>query len=696
MISKYILGQGVAENDSEMLERAFYHSQDYTSLFNGRESALVIGRRGTGKSAIRSRLAKEWGKSRKVRISEISPSVSDMSGFRKSLKIFHERFNTVKAAASIAWKYAIIMESGQLLADDWKIKESFPLSDLSTACSQWRRMGDNIFQRIEKILGILISESDTADAALSSLPKKIEIGKLEKSLKEFLDQSEINLVFLIDQIDEGYEPDNLGIGIITGIVQGTIDLQHKLLKRFTAMTFVRDNIFRRIQELEQDFTRTIEGQDFRLRWNEDDLFNMIIRRIRVAFQLDEKSYSNEMAWNYCTDYKLHGREGFRHCLRLTLFRPRDLLVLLNKAFLESFKSNKNIAAQNSPHITLDNLATSAQDISEARLGDLHKEYQNIIPSLSAYTKCFHGSKSKLSFTDVNKLLSLIADNNPPQIQQDIEIYSTPNDVVKVLFGVGFLGINDEGSGHFEFCYDGKAALVLNPERKMFLVHPCYWIALGIVGDTLSEGDARRINDEIIGLTEGDWDARSAKIGALVSQYHKAEIDDDAFFDNWALESLRLTLSGHFRNFTLEDRQKSHGKGGVTAINTENSNLSKNLLTRFGCHRIFFMVANKDGLNADELWDFSRRLAEPFGNVGFILSRSTETTLKKGEDLELFREIHQRSGKVLIKLNPKFLIKILEKIRSPKESEFPNTYFSKLCDQYFDSYLFIPKVIKNKP
>src|SRR5438128_1018538 len=47
-----ILGEIVAEADSEMLQAAFYESRNYRELVHGTDFRFVVGRRGTGKSAL--------------------------------------------------------------------------------------------------------------------------------------------------------------------------------------------------------------------------------------------------------------------------------------------------------------------------------------------------------------------------------------------------------------------------------------------------------------------------------------------------------------------------------------------------------------------------------------------------------------------------------------------------------------------
>jgi len=51
-----LLGSTQAEADQEMLSQAFIETADYLSLLHTKDFSYVVGRRGTGKSAIYQRL----------------------------------------------------------------------------------------------------------------------------------------------------------------------------------------------------------------------------------------------------------------------------------------------------------------------------------------------------------------------------------------------------------------------------------------------------------------------------------------------------------------------------------------------------------------------------------------------------------------------------------------------------------------
>ena len=60
------LGEQTAENDKNLLISSFIETPEYRSLLESRDSTVVVGRRGTGKSAMYLKLAEVWGGAKKV------------------------------------------------------------------------------------------------------------------------------------------------------------------------------------------------------------------------------------------------------------------------------------------------------------------------------------------------------------------------------------------------------------------------------------------------------------------------------------------------------------------------------------------------------------------------------------------------------------------------------------------------------
>jgi len=82
-----VLGDIRAESDAKMLQAAFYESADYRALVESFDRPLVVGRRGTGKSALRYRLESFWSRSPKTTVIQLIPTEDQVIGVRPLLAV---------------------------------------------------------------------------------------------------------------------------------------------------------------------------------------------------------------------------------------------------------------------------------------------------------------------------------------------------------------------------------------------------------------------------------------------------------------------------------------------------------------------------------------------------------------------------------------------------------------------------------
>lgn len=139
-------------------------------------------------------------------------------------------------------------------------------------------------------------------------------------------------------------------------------------------------VFTRVQQLVADSRANEKFQDFQTGY-----CHGLGRQIDALVDVD----SNRKIWNRCVAGELQEMAGFEKCLQLTLYRPRDVLSLLNEAFQQARRHHRGtlIAAD---------VEATAREISETRLDDLMKEYAAVMPSLKPITAAFHGANPELS------------------------------------------------------------------------------------------------------------------------------------------------------------------------------------------------------------------------------------------------------------------------------------------------------------
>ncbi len=417
------------------------------------------------------------------------------------------------------------------------------------------------------------------------------------------------------------------------------------------------------------------------------LFNLVTKRINSSLGL--KLENSRKIWERVTadqglGSELRGEGGFKKCLQFTLYRPRDIISLLNKAFFQSLSEERDT-------LIMKDIEAAAKMISKARLDDLQKEYYAIFPSIKPSVNAFMGTTSKMSVSVVlNHVEKYFTSTNNLSEKEKVDYSLLGADgVLRALYSVGFVGIYDKQSNIFTFCHDGR-----NPDREFrdndnVLIHPCYWIALNLSKNALSPDDAEQINDEYeIQVTSLAPELRSQKIGQLISALVQIDdgIDCASDFENWCFNVLKLIFSSHLDNFEQHPNGFSTQRRDIVATNIESSAVWKRIRSDYGVRQVIFEVKNYKDVGASEYRQMSTYLARNYGSLGFIISKSDSNEPKSGAELDWCKEIFSEHKKLIIKLNAKFLASMLSKLRTPEKYDVIDKNLAKLIDTYERNYL----------
>lgn len=676
-IKSNVLGDVRAENDHEMLDTAFHEWQDYKSLLESDDRFVVVGRRGTGKSALTYRLMKEFGEKHYF-VVVVDPNEEEFIGLRVVAERFGTSVQRVRAAIKLGWRYSLMMEIASQLSNHYKTANLIQSSQVNNYVKEWKRSGTTVISCLKALLRSNIKANESPEESISELASRLHIDEVTELLANTLKGINKKIVVLVDRLDEGYEPDAVGVGIVDGIVYGTDDLRSKF-PEIKSVLFLRDNIFRAIQQFDQDFSRNIEGSVLRLHWDPQELFYLVCKRMRTAF--NEKTESDVKLWNQYTDESLHGREGFKKCLQLTLYRPRDIVALLNNAFQSAKKQSRAV-------ITNFDLVESSKYISNVRYDDLGKEYSSVFPGITILTKAFTGKSSRISIEEARETVNAVLQRKDlePQVLQHLTLLESADEILKALYAVGFLGLLDQ-TGNFVFCHDGSKQEKFFSEASWLLVHPCYWSALDIKSEPLTADTAEEIYDEYeITLASQSKEIRDKMVGRIVSELQEINAgDEDAhLFEDWCKRAISLIFAGQLTNLQLRPNNNATSRRDVVATNEGLKGFWQRILNDYNTRQVVFEIKNFEKLTVNEYRQVFSYLGKEYGKCGFIVCRDKIKELAKGADLDAFREFYTKDV-VIVKLTASFLVAMLNKLRSPQKFDVANDMLSKHIDEHIRLY-----------
>ena len=664
-----------------MLSQAFLETADYRTLIETSDRAVVVGRRGTGKSALALQLQQFFHREDRTVVVSIAPEEHQTIGLRPQIALFGDTFSKIRAGARLAWRFALMMEACIALAPTYRFKQSSGYRLLQPHMQNWLKSGSNIFDRYSRTLKNVTKEDLTPEERIADLSTTLSLTMIENALLEAWGESTTEVLFVVDRLDEGYEPDQQGAGLVDGLVCAAIDLKTRI-SGIRPIIFLRDNILRAVQHMDPDYSRNIEGNVLRLHWDVESLLRFATRRLQVAFDVPQEA--SQRVWNRCTAGDVSGRDGFKRCLQHTLYRPRDLLSLLNEAFYGAGRNSQS-------RIVGEHVEVAARTISQIRLDDLRKEYDAILPGLPAYISMFNGCDPNIEVEKAHKLLEgmLGAGSDRPIVQQEFDIFENAREILRALYSIGFVGVRDAVAGTFVFCHDGRA-----PDREFsdpdrILIHPCYWMALDCRRSEFEEYEADEIFDEYdIEVSSETPEIRNSKIQSLLDRLLEIPLGSEGAteFELWCQKAIRICFAKGLRNVELKPNKLAKMRRDVVATNLGEGDVWRRIYEDYGSRQVTFEIKNVEELDATDYQQIQSYLTGEYGRLAFVVTRSETIDLYKNKDVEWVREMYVAHKVVIVKLTGRFLSAQLGKLRRPQKHDAVDNSIHSLLDTYTRLYI----------
>ena len=665
-------GEIRAESDIEMLKDTFVETPEYDSILEGKMHPIIVGRRGSGKSAIAWKLGEIWERKTEDTVIKITPEGYDMLSLRGSGTTFGEEFGIIKEGWKVMWKLALLME---ILCKHKRNERN------NEDIMKWEKRGKDLWARMENVRKEIDKMRDSYGEKIAKLARESNLRETEEQIDRITNVKYKNTRIIIDSVDEGYLPDNVGTGIITGLVNACRDLNSSLGK-VQFVIFIRDNLYRAVVENDVDYGKNLEGSALHLHWEENRLFWFITRRIRrvanIAIEQDVK------VWNTIVEKNggLEGREGFKKVLKYTLNRPRDILGLLNGMLMRSKEMGRKI--------TNDDLREVAGQIGQGRLRDLKNEYKLWFPMIDEYIEIFRDQPPKLKVEEVIVELERIErESEDPEIRRERAISaSTGQEALEMLFSIGFIGIAMDEKEPFVYCYDGRAQEKMRV-RDWTLVHPAYWTALDCQNGI--DIDIEQIYDEYeIVATDYAVKLRERRIQEIIDGVEDIPVGTEGWkqFENWCEKTVKVCFPKGLTNITNNEQRGGSKRRDIIARNTGGTNAWQRIATHYNASQVVFEVKNTERIEHGDYTQIASYIGRrtPYGKIGFLITREPDEPLKGDRDVKWIRDLYSIEGKLIIKLTCGKLCKILEKLKLAQRKDTVDMQIGKLLDDYERLYI----------
>lgn len=450
------LGATSAENEMRDLERYYLETDQYLKSLRG-EAHLVVGRKGSGKSAIFLQIRdaeREKNRSKNI-VLDLKPDGYKLIKFKERILQFLAE-GTFQHTITAFWEYVLLLEICYKILEKDKSRHIHD-HDLYEPYRELHELyyGDGNYsegdfsERMSALMEKIYSEYQSKygnkqgvslnSSEVTELLYKHDVKKLKSTLSAYLAHKDI-LWLLFDNIDNGWPTSGLQHEDLL-MIRTLIDATRKIERQFSSRDFkVRSVVFLRNDVYELLVRGTSDrGKEASvlLDWTDSDLLREMVRLRIVSNGLDE-SLDFKSAWLRAFTSHHKGEETSQFLIERSLMRPRFLLNLINHC--KSFAINLN-----HDRIEASDIEKGIAAYSADLLRDIGYELQDVSSETDGILYAFVAAPAELSEQEVlSKLKESGLDDEKAARVMDL------------LLWYGFLGIRintDEPKFIYDFSYN---------------------------------------------------------------------------------------------------------------------------------------------------------------------------------------------------------------------------------------------------
>jgi energy-coupling factor transporter ATP-binding protein EcfA2 len=472
-------GKLAAERElDDGLKNYFLETGAFFRLRNG-EKSILLGNRGSGKSAIVKMLS-EYYKLKGCIVVELLPEDYSYEMLQKSATVKDEGEWIKASAYTAAWKYLIyVMAMKSYLKDSDTVvksqaKEVYEYIRKNHKGYDKQNNWDLFINYLKRIEGIKVGsyEAGIKTKQLQELYKLEGVTNLLDGLKRLCSRKRI--IFLIDELDKGWDASDEARAFIGGLFQASITL-NQLSKNFNVIISLRQELYDNIPLLYEDYQKYNDLFEV-IEWDKDSLFRLITKRISFSLRKTIE-LSDIEKWETVFQDKINQTKTYDYIIERTLNRPRELLQFCidarNRAL--EIRSNK---------IDINAIITSEVKYSDKRTKDIATEYKFQYPHLLTIFELFRGKKCCVSRNYLEELFSDVLIGNIKLKDCDSWLNNQSEEyLINILWQVGFLKIytncyinGEPQEGYFGVNETSQSNI---GSIDKFMIHPMFRMYLGI-------------------------------------------------------------------------------------------------------------------------------------------------------------------------------------------------------------------------
>lgn len=337
------IGDSVAENEFQTLGRYYLQLDQFKRAARG-EINMVVGRKGTGKTALFAQLRNEKRANSNSIVVDLKPEGYQLIKLRENVLDFLAEGARIHLITAL-FEYVLLLEICYKVLEkdrerhtrDSRLYE--PYLGLSLLYNEGEAGEGDFSERLQNLAQSLIDafeqrhrgEAEIRLKALevTELVYKHDIKALRDTLRSYLRHKD-GVWILFDNLDKGWSPQGLSPSDLL-ILRCLIDAARKIQRQLQreriechSLVFVRNDVYQLLIEKSADYGKESRAA---LDWTDPDLLREMLRRRLVHNNLPPDTPFDRVWGEICTSH-YHGEESSQYLIDRSLMRPRNLIKLL--------------------------------------------------------------------------------------------------------------------------------------------------------------------------------------------------------------------------------------------------------------------------------------------------------------------------------------------------------------------------------
>lgn len=470
LLARVDLGDVAAENEFGGLDSYFVRTGAFHHARQG-HSRLVVGRKGSGKTAIFYEIRNPLLDTRSALVLDLMPEGHQFTRL-KELVLQGMKQGLREYTLAAFWHYVLLTE----LARKILINEALYADRDPGRAQRYQKVDDlyrehdpdfgsefpqRLLREVERLIErVRESTEDELSKQLMQILFTVDIPALEEAVAEYLTEKQV-VWLLIDNLDKGWPihgTSTIEITIVKALLEATRKVQNNLEAKgvgFRSLVFLRSDIYEHLlREIPDKGKETAISLD----WDDPALFEEIIRRrIETSTGL-EGDFAQ--TWRQVSESHLEAQDTFNYIIERTLMRPRDLLQFVRKSIEVALNRNHSL-------VQVEDILHAEKIYSEDILLTTLFEINDTYPGLGDVLLAFHGASRAMS---------------RDAVQERLEAGGLTEDkwekTIEILFKFSFLGVVYQDTNVEEYAYAVQANI-----RKLtypteigtanFVIHPAF-------------------------------------------------------------------------------------------------------------------------------------------------------------------------------------------------------------------------------